>query len=78
MTCKDCYHNNVCGLYGADDCDFFKDKRTIAEVVRCKDCFHRNNLGTPPFCSRSWLDVSDNDYCSYGAKMGGGNKNATD
>lgn len=46
MTCKDCFHYQVCGsfgfvldpLHGGVTCCDFKTKADVVEVVRCKDC----------------------------------------
>lgn len=46
MTCKDCFHYQVCGsfgfvldpLHGGVTCCDFKTKTDVVEVVRCKDC----------------------------------------
>ena len=52
-------------------------KRLIAadvqEVVRCKDCsyFCKATVNKKGFliCPASGMDITNNDFCSYGAKM---------
>lgn len=45
----------------------------VQEVVRCKDCsyFCKATVNKKGFliCSASGMDITDNDFCSYGAKM---------
>lgn len=62
--------------------DFHQHQRILAlyptvdavEVVRCKDCKRRNPFGEcshPMMCSddsQAYLQVSDNDFCSYGER----------
>lgn len=55
----------------------------VVEVVRCKDCKHykpqnksKRWHGTKKYCCRvSVIKVSDNDFCSFGAKMDGKGEN---
>lgn len=62
----------------------------VVEVVRCKDCKHYhqftsfceknsyfyddNGLSCSPADSPSWTMFADNDFCSYGERMDGGNE----
>ena len=43
----------------------------VVEVVRCKDCTEWNKDEYE--CSH-WYGFREDDYCSYGARMGGGVK----
>lgn len=45
----------------------------VQEVVRCKDCsyFCKATVNKKGFliCPTSGMDITNNDFCSYGAKM---------
>ena len=45
----------------------------VQEVVRCKDCsyFCKATVNKKGFliCPASGMDITNNDFCSYGAKM---------
>ena len=45
----------------------------VQEVVRCKDCnyFSQTTVNKKGFCicSVSGMEITDNDFCSYGEKM---------
>ena len=67
-------------------CKKFKNESNWKEVVRCKDCkyYEQGDLLAPnKFCFRLvhkgehiGFNFSDDDFCSYGVKMDGGNENA--
>lgn len=46
----------------------------VQEVVRCKDCsyFCKATVNKKGFliCPASGIDITDNDFCSYGTKNG--------
>lgn len=46
----------------------------VQEVVRCKDCnyFSQTTVDKKGFCicSVSGMEITDNDFCSYGEKNG--------
>lgn len=82
MTCKDCFHYQVCGsfgfvldpLHGGVTCCDFKTKADVVEVVRCKDCKdYRQNPYSPEedmmcMCWCDWLPTDPDDFCSYGKR----------
>lgn len=45
----------------------------VQEIVRCKDCsyFCKATVNKKGFliCPTSGMDITNNDFCSYGAKM---------
>lgn len=45
----------------------------VVEVVRCKDCMYKNNAETNHkgflICSASGMEITDDDFCSYGKKV---------
>lgn len=51
-----------------------KQKENTVEVVRCKDCKYHRDLDGGVKCERmdGLLMTLPNDFCSYGAKMKGG------
>lgn len=78
MTCKDCFHYDVCVFHykGNENkqCLNFKNKADVVPVVRCKDCKHRY---APTRCSLWYGTVNDQEYfiergedfyCSYGER----------
>ena len=75
------------GRKNASNCKKFKNKADFVEVVRCKECkFNVANMKKDPLditdysgadivCSYHMSDgFHETDFCSYGAKMDGGNK----
>lgn len=67
-----------------DDCDDLVARRCrdalsavpaadVAEVVRCKDCqyYQDAKINKKGFliCPASGMEISETDYCSYGARM---------
>lgn len=85
MTCKDCFHYQVCDsfgfvldpLHGGVTCCDFKTKADVVEVVRCKDCEHRY---VPRHCALWYATANGTEYfiergddfsCSYGKKKEG-------
>ena len=82
MTCKDCYHNEVCeALYElngvprifACQCAYFRNAADVVEVVRCKNCMHYELHGNGRFglCKRPHKFHSlqkESDFCSYGER----------
>lgn len=46
----------------------------VAEVVRCKDCQYYQDAKTNKkgflICPASGMEITETDYCSYGARMG--------
>ena len=44
----------------------------VVEVVRCKDCEYMKNAKVNKkgfmICSASGMEITDNDYCSYGER----------
>ena len=54
----------------------------VVEVVRCKDCKHfdknkayRDTKFSFSFCDKFHNNIiTENDFCSYGARMDGGDK----
>lgn len=67
-----CYYGGSCDI--EDVQEWLDDQPTIdAEpVVRCKDCKHRcpESATSVHHCTLSGIQTEDDDYCSYGAKMG--------
>lgn len=47
----------------------------VAPVVRCGECKYSANARVNEkgflICPASGMEITDNDYCSYGARMGG-------
>lgn len=45
----------------------------VAEVVRCKDCQYYQGAKTNKkgflICPASGMEITETDYCSYGARM---------
>lgn len=45
----------------------------VAEVVRCKDCQYYQDAKTNKkgflICPASGMEITETDYCSYGARM---------
>lgn len=45
----------------------------VVEVVRCKDCMYKKNAKTNHkgflICSASGMEITDDDFCSYGEKV---------
>lgn len=58
------------GIY---DCIKSHPTADVQEVVRCKDCsyFCKATVNKKGFliCPASGMDITNNDFCSYGAKM---------
>ncbi len=85
MTCKECYHNDVCkygenrsnGMYcTGDKCKQYKSTADVVEVVRCKDCRLRNTPDCAMWykcskCGGQWSWENNYDYCSYGERREG-------
>ena len=87
MTCKECYHNEVCeALYElngvprifACQCAYFRSTADVVEVVKCKDCKHRY---VPCRCALYYGSIGDKDffgemgenfYCSYAERKENG------
>lgn len=50
-----------------------KPAAAVAEVVRCKDCQYYQNAKTNKkgflICPASGMEITETDYCSYGARM---------
>lgn len=44
----------------------------VVEVVRCKDCIYKKNAETNHkgflICYASGMEITDNDFCSYGER----------
>lgn len=42
----------------------------MPKIVRCKDCKHLRKRGRVTYCvgNSSWIQVSEDDYCSYGER----------
>ena len=44
----------------------------VVEVVRCKDCIYNPLTANEKgffICQASMMEITDNDYCSYGTRM---------
>lgn len=83
-TCKDCVHYDIClddgddaakqnAEHAEEECDFFKNKADVVEVVRCRDCkyVHFNTSSETYHCRRRGYyseKVNEDDYCSYGKR----------
>ncbi len=76
MTCKDCFHYDVCGFHITEETDMtvnecshgFVDKSKIVEVVRCGECKF-SILGCDHYvCVHYDYCVDANDYCSLGER----------
>ena len=79
-SCKKCVHHRVCFKQTMRDkitpkgfelnCNDFRSKNDLAELVRCKDCKHLTKDG---FC---WVNIKAmgykipqaDDFCSYGER----------
>ena len=68
---------SICGI-NPDDVNFGVDKISaadVAPVVRCKDCRYYQDAKTNPkgflICPASRMEITEMDYCSYGALMDG-------
>ena len=52
----------------------------VAEVVRCKDCQYYQDAKTNKkgflICPASGMEITETDYCSYGARMDKEDENA--
>ena len=76
--CKICYHYELCKedercLPEYLNCNFFKNKLDVVEVVRCKDCIHykANSCFNRQWDLESSVEiplVREDDYCSYGER----------
>lgn len=48
----------------------------VVEVVRCKDCMYKKNAETNHkgflICSASGMEITDDDFCSYGERKRNG------
>lgn len=78
--CKICYHYELCKedercLPEYLNCNFFKNKLDVVEVVRCKDCRFKTLTEDGEYnphdivCEMHMSDGFDeNDYCSYGER----------
>lgn len=70
---QDVYNGEVVGSLVMNECENFMDKSRFSEIVRCKDCAHRikckvNKKGFL-ICSASGMEITENDFCSYGERM---------
>ena len=76
--CRKCLHFNYCtdkGNHAYRGCGkYFIDKDEYVKVVRCKECRHRKEaFDGNPCCGRlrtSVPYVRDEDFCSYGERVG--------
>lgn len=63
-----------------DVVDMIESRPTVdaVPVVRCKDCIYaeRARVNDKGFtiCGASYMDITDNDFCSYGERKGGERK----
>ena len=76
--CKDCLSHPMCYLCHSPNsttCGQFLDKNKYVEVVRCKDCMYweKRLVNSKGFaiCSASGMDITENDFCSYGERREG-------
>ena len=65
---------NYCeGLYEATELLDDLPTADVAEVVRCKDCQYYQDAKTNKkgflICPASGMEITETDYCSYGARM---------
>ena len=79
-VCKICYHYDLCKAEEHDlpeylNCNFFKCKNDVVEVVRCKECKHNRYIqpgSNIVHCKRNDKDGllfrKLDDYCSYGER----------
>jgi hypothetical protein len=61
---------------GLLDAGYRKQSENMVEVVRCKECRNCEKvpsiLGTVLYCNEWCKDVTEDTFCSFGAKMKGG------
>ncbi len=78
--CKICYHYELCKedercLPEYLNCNFFKCKNEVVEVVRCAECrYYKTNTDRENYCdihSTRWdkFYVNEKEYCSRGEKQ---------
>lgn len=70
--------NHINGTIDCNDIARFPAVDAV-EVVRCKDCRFEGGIPMPIgyiYCYRTDSVVGNNDFCSYGEKMDGGEKDA--
>ena len=73
MTCKDCFHCDVClcndnyDHYASSLCDHFKNKADVVKVVRCKECVYANDKGDTCYFGEGRF-VTPEHYCSNGER----------
>lgn len=76
LTCRDCYHHEVCDgfgfvldpLHGGVICDSFVKAADVVEIVRCKDCVMNENC-LPESVFRT-VGI-DNPFCCVGKRKDG-------
>lgn len=80
--CKICYHYELCKedercLPEYLNCNFFKNKLDVVEVVHCRNCKHLYELSAIDrrfYCKHHPQGltginiIEDNPYCSYGER----------
>lgn len=75
-TCYNCAEINICNG-DCDDTDRLREipAADVVPVVRCGECeYHKEarvNKKGFLICPASGMEITDNDYCSYGARMEG-------
>lgn len=70
------YHNGKwCAMKEAEDMLESAPTVDAVEVVRCRDCCYKDkaNVNNKGFliCPASGMEITDDDYCSYGKHKGG-------
>ena len=81
MTCKDCIHYEICQFHiteetkmTVNECENFKNKADLVEVVRCGECKHKGWVQEPchgktvDFCRIHETCIEKPDFCSYGER----------
>ena len=82
MNCKGkCIHADVCkrmlfpdlyNLTTPEECDRFKSKDDVVEIVRCKDCiYYENGKDYVPYCNNVmnlFSEMNPDGYCCHGER----------
>ena len=82
MNCKEkCIHADVCkrmmfpelyNLTTPEECDFFKNKNDIVEIVRCKNCtYYECGKNITPYCNNVvnlFEEMNPDGFCSHGER----------
>ena len=73
--CQTCIHRLVCRAIDNQpcaECNHYQNAADVAPVVRCEECRYYQNakLNKKGFliCPASGMEITEDDYCSYGER----------